>query len=238
MENATYTTLTRQSGLMREMQMVANNIANLSTTGFRREGLVFAEHVAALEPGEPSLSMAYAHVRAPSTVQGALKPTGGTFDLAIEGAGFFQIDTPDGPMLTRAGAFTPNEAGELVTPDGYHLLDDGGAPIFIPPDAKALSVARDGTLSADGEPVTRIGLVQPTELNDLMHRDGVRFAAPGGLEPIEDGAIVQGFLEASNVNAIAEISRMIEVQHAYELGQKFLDREDERIRNVLSTLSK
>ncbi|MGC8201119.1 flagellar hook-basal body complex protein [Aliiroseovarius sp. PTFE2010] len=238
MDSPGYTSLTRQSGLMREMQSVANNIANLSTTGFRREGLIFSEYVSALEPQEASLSMAYANVRSPSDVQGTLKPTGGTFDFAIEGDGFFQVESDAGPMLTRAGGFTPNETGELVTYDGARLLDAGGAPIFIPPDAQSISVASDGTLSADGRPLTQIGLFTPTDPTDMQHRDGVRFEVPGGVDPVENANIVQGFLESSNVNAITEIARMIEVQHAYELGQKFLEQEDERIRNVLTTLSK
>ena len=114
MENAVYTTLNRQSGLMAEMRAVANNIANLSTTGFRKEGVIFTEHVADLGRDEPSLSMATAEGRLVNLAQGTLVKTGGTFDLAIEGEGFFQIDTPEGPRLTRAGALTPLAAGELV----------------------------------------------------------------------------------------------------------------------------
>ena len=132
MDNAVYTTLNRQSGLMAEMRAVANNIANISTTGFRKEGVIFAEHVADLGRAEPSLSMASAEGRLVNLAQGALTRTGGPFDLAIEGEGFFQIDTPDGPRLTRAGAFTPSPEGELVTPEGYRLLDLGGAPVFVP----------------------------------------------------------------------------------------------------------
>lgn len=238
MDSTGYTTLARQSGLMREMQAVAHNIANISTTGFRREGLIFSEHIAALERGEPSLSMAHANVRMTSTLQGTLDATGGSFDFAIEGEGFFMIEGPEGDTLTRAGAFTPNEAGELVTPDGYRLLDNGGAPIFIPPDAATISVARDGTLSADDQPLTQIGLFLPADPNEMARRDGVRFVVAGGAVPVDEPTIVQGFTEASNVDPITEIARMIEVQHAYELGQKFLEREDERIRNALNTFGK
>lgn len=238
MDNAGYTTLTRQSGLLREMQVVANNIANSSTTGFRREGVVFSEFIQALDPGDPSLSMASARVRDTRMEQGALTQTNGRFDFAIEGDGFFMIESADGPLLTRAGAFTPNAAGELVTPDGLRLLDSGGAAVFIPPDAASISLAADGTLSADGAPITEIGLFLPADPNDISHRDGVRFAVPGGTQPIvENVAIIQGFLENSNVNPVTEITRMIEIQRAYEQGQSFLEREDERIRSVMRALS-
>ncbi len=236
MENATYASLARQSALMREMAVVAQNIANQSTTGFRREGLVFSEHIKALDGSEPSLSMATANARHISPVQGALTQTGGSFDFAIEGEGFFLVETPQGERLTRAGHFTPNAEGELVTPDGHLLLDGGGAPVFAPPDARAISLAADGTLSADGAPITQIGLFLPTDPTELQREAGVLFRAPSGVEPVEGGRMVQGFLEESNVDPLTEIARMIEVSRAYELGQTFLDREDERIRGVIRTL--
>lgn len=238
MDNAGYTTLTRQAGLLREMQTVANNLANLSTTGFRKEGVIFAEHVKALDGKESSLSMATANVRLTMQQQGTLTQTNGNFDFAIEGDGFFMIETPDGEMLSRAGSFTPNAEGELVTPDGYRLLDGGGAPIFIPPDARSIAVSPDGTLSADGVPQTQISLFTPADPTDLTRQNGVRFSVKGDMEPVEGSSIMQGFIEDSNVNPVIEIARMIEVQHAYELGQSFMDKEDERIRGVLSTLGR
>ncbi len=232
-----YVALNRQSGLMREMQIVANNIANISTTGFRKEGLLFSEYVVPAGDG-PSLSMANANVRLTSPVQGAMTQTGNPFDLAIEGEGFFMVETPAGNQITRAGSFTPGPEGELVTPDGYRLLDAGGAPIFVPPDARAVTVAADGTLSADGRALAQIGLYLPSVPAELTRQDGVRFSAASGYEPAEGGRILQGFLEGSNVNAVQEIARMIEVQRAYELGQALLEREDERLRGVVNTLGR
>jgi flagellar basal-body rod protein FlgF len=236
MDNAGYTTLTRQAGLLREMQSVAHNIANISTTGYRREGVIFSEFVHDTGAGAPSLSMAAANARQTDLQQGPLTQTGGAFDFAVEGPGFFLVETPQGERLTRAGAFTPNEAGELATPDGHRLLDAGGAPVFVPPDADDLSLAADGTLSAGGRALTQIGLYQPGDPADLTHEAGTLFAFNGEIEPVLDGVILQGFIENSNVDAVAEVARMIEVQHAYELGQSFLEREDERIRAVLRTL--
>lgn len=234
MENAGYATLTRQTGLMREMRVVANNIANMATTGYRQEGLMFAEHVKRLQDA-PSLSMATGNVHMTSMQQGTLTQTGGRFDLAIEGEGFFLIETPTGERLSRAGSFTPNAEGELVTPDGYRLLDAGGAPLFVPFDAADLAVASDGTISSAGVPLGQVGLVRPLEPLLMQREDGVRFRADDGVEPVEGGRILQGFLESSNVDPIGQIARMIEVQRAYELGQKFLEAEDERIRNAVKT---
>lgn len=239
MDNATYTTLARQSGLMAEMRAVANNIANASTTGYRREGVVFSEFIRALAPGDASLSMTAANVRDTRLDQAPLTQTGGTFDLAIEGEGFFMVEGPTGPMLTRAGAFTPSAAGELATLDGHRLLDAGGAPVFVPDGVGRIAIAADGTMSADGQPLAQIGLWLPTDPLDMRHRDGVRFEVPAGAGPlVEGGTILQGFLENSNVDPIGEIARMIEVQRAYEQGQAFLDREHERILGVIDALGK
>ena len=237
MDAAGYTALTRQSGQMREMQVLANNIANLSTTGFRREGIVFSEYVRRLDDA-PSLSMAHASARIVDLQQAGMVQTGGDFDLAIQGEGFFLIETPQGNRLTRAGSFTPSAEGELVNPDGHRLLDEGGGPVFVPTDAGKISLAEDGTLSANGEPIARIGLWTATDPNDLRHQTGTSFSAEGGMQPFEGGKILQGFLEESNVNPISEISRLITVQRAYEMSQTFLDREDQRMRGVIQTLGR
>ena len=237
MDNAGYTTLTRQSGLMREMQVVANNIANANTTGYRQEGVIFSEYVQAVEEG-PSLSMANGNVRNTSYAQGVLTQTGGQFDFAIEGDAFFLIETPQGERLTRAGSFTPNAEGDLVTNDGYRVLDAGGAPVFIPPDASDLSVASDGTISAGGTPLGQLGLVVPGDPTEMTRQSGILFDAPSGVEPAESGRVVQGFLEGSNVNSVLQIARMIEVQRAYEMGQSFAEAEDERIRTAIKALTK
>ncbi len=236
MDNASYTALTRQSGLMQEMRAIANNIANASTTGFKAEGIMFAEHVKSLGPGANSLSMATAAVRDTVQSQGGLSQTGGTFDLAIEGDGFFLIEAPGGQRLTRAGVFQPNENGDLVTPDGYQVLDAGGAPVFVPQGVGRIGISPDGTMSANGQPIGQIGLVRPIDPNQMIRDSGVMFDARGGFEPAPDGRMMQGFLEESNVNPILQIGRMIEVQRAYELGQSFLDKEDERIRGVIQAI--
>ena len=236
MDNTSYVALTRQSGLLQEMQVLANNIANANTTGYRAEGVMFSEYIKALGPGVSSLSMATARVRDTAMTQGGLTQTGGTFDLAIEGDGFFLIETPQGQRLTRAGAFGPNELGDLVTPDGYPVLDAGGAPVFVPVGAGPIGVGTDGTISAGGEPIGQIGLFAPVDPNQMIRESGTLFDAQGGIAPADDGRILQGFLENANVNPILQISRMIEVQRAYELGQSFMENEHDRIRSVINAV--
>jgi flagellar basal-body rod protein FlgF len=231
-----YTTLTRQSGLMSEMQVIAHNIANASTSGFRREGVVFSEYITRMGDA-PSLSMAYGNARHVDLGQAGLSATGGTFDLGLQGEGFFLVATPQGERLTRAGAFTPSGEGVLVTPDGYPLLDAGGAPVAVPPGARSISISSDGTMSADGAPVAQIGLWRPVDPLSLRHQAGALFSADA-TEPTDSALMRQGFLEDSNVDPVSEIARMIQVQRAYELGQKFLDTEDARHKSVIETLGR
>ncbi|EDM73065.1 flagellar basal-body rod protein FlgF, putative [Roseobacter sp. AzwK-3b] len=235
MENTGYTTLTRQSGLLREIQVIANNIANAATTGYREESLIFAEYVKRVENG-PSISMATPSARSISSLQGGLQPTGGTLDFAIEGDGFFLIEAADGNRLTRAGSFSLSAAGELATHDGHRVLDAGGAPVFLPPNATDLRVAADGTISAEGRLIGQIGLVRPLDPNDLIREGGTLFRTDVGTKPVEGSRILQGFLEGSNVDPIAQVARMVEVQRAYEMGQSFLENENTRIRETLKTM--
>jgi len=237
MDNALYASVSRQSGLLNEMRLVANNIANISTTGFKSESLLFEEHISALGQHR-SLSMATASPRDTAMHQGAMTQTGGTFDLAIEGDGFFMIDTPEGQRLTRAGSFTPNAEGDLVTSDGFRVLDAGGAPVFVPQGAASIGIGADGTISADGQPVGQVGVFLPENETDLIREGGVRFSSATEPLPVPNARMLQGYLEDSNVDPVLQIARMIEVQRAYELGQSFADKEDERIRGVIETLGR
>lgn len=240
MDNAIYATLSRQAGLLREMRVVANNVANADTTGFRREGVIFAEHMSALGPGPQggTLSMGAARGRIADLRQAALAQTSGQYDLGLEGDGFFMLATPDGNRLTRAGAFQPNAEGQIVNGDGNRLLDDGQAPITIPQGALVVSIGPDGTVSADGEPVARVGVFAVDDPAALQHRGGTLFEATTPPTPAEGTRLRQGFLEGSNVDPVFEVSRMVEVQRNYELGQSLLDREDARIRAAISGLTR
>ncbi|MEO0859503.1 MAG: flagellar hook-basal body complex protein [Pseudomonadota bacterium] len=233
MSDSIYPTLGRQAGLLREMDVIAQNIANASTTGYRSSGVIFSEFVVDAGKGNPSVSMSFGNGRRTEMEQGGLEMTGGTLDLAIEGDGFFLVDVGGTTHLTRAGAFVAGADGQVQTVEGHPLLDQGEAPVVIPPGAAELYVAPDGTISADGQPVAQVGLVRPTDPVQLQRHAGTMFNANGAFEPVENPRIMQGALESSNVNPVIEIARMVTVQNAYELGQNFMEKEDERLRTML-----
>lgn len=236
MDNAGYVALTRQEGLLRALQIGANNVANMGTAGFRREGTVFAEMLVALRDPPGTLAMTAARVRTTDMRQGPLETTGGPLDLALDGPGFFRVETAAGERLTRAGAFARSAEGLLVTLAGDPVLDENGAPILLPPEAGRITVGPDGALEADGAALGRIGVVEAANPAELTREAGLLFVPAGELRPAEGTRIVQGALEGSNVSPVAELARMVEIQRSYEFAQGLVDREDERIRNVIRTL--
>ncbi|MHA7899800.1 MAG: flagellar hook-basal body complex protein [Henriciella sp.] len=234
MSNSIYATIARQDGLLKELQVVANNIANTNTSGYKTDRAIFAEYVMRTGEATPSLSMGALAGHNFDLTQGTVKFTGGQFDLAIQGEGFFALETDAGQRLTRAGAFQISSEGQLIASDGARVLSAGSTPIQIPPEAEGLAIAGDGTISADGEILGQVGVF--TANGNLQRDTDTRFTAAGGLQPLENANVLQGALEASNVSPVLEMARMIEVQRAYEAGQTLLEREDQRITQFISTV--
>jgi flagellar basal-body rod protein FlgF len=243
MDNALYVGLSRQMTLRREMDIVANNIANMDTTGFKVESLMVET--------EP---MAPAHTAgAPRPVkfvidrsvgrdfgQGVLRATGATFDLGIEGQGFFKVRTAAGEQYTRDGRFHMDEAGRLVTEDGAALLDEGGGDIAIDPKLGPVTIAKDGTVSQGAERLGKVGLVKFDQLSVLEKVGENRYRNSSNAQPqaATESVIQQGMLEGSNVKPIAEITRMIEVTRAYESMAKMMDANAELSRRSIERMGK
>ena len=235
MNNTIYVALSKQAGLSKELSSIANNVANADTVGYRREGYLFSEYIRSLDPQDRSLSQTRVGGHFFDAAPGALVETGAPLDVAIEGDGYFVVETPRGERLTRAGAFLLDAEGQLTTMDGHRVLGDGGSPVAIPPESASITIAPDGAIAADGAPVGKLGLVTiaPTA---LAREGGNLFRASEAYEAIEAPKFRQGFVEESNVNPVIEISRLIEVQRAYELGQGILKDEDERISKTVDAM--
>ncbi|MEZ5743519.1 MAG: flagellar basal-body rod protein FlgG [Sphingomonadaceae bacterium] len=243
------------------MRVIANNLANVGTTGFKRDRANFATLAyqdARVAGQQSSGETAYATglnlgtgVRVDSTsritTQGTLNTTGNSLDLALDGQGYFQVELPGGQLgYTRAGNFTRSAEGNLVTSQGYAVQP----PIAIPEGTIAISVAPDGTVSAsvDGETeATQIGQIAIASFANAggLQATGDNFlletAASG---PVQIGAggeagrgnVRQGMLEGSNVNIVEELVDMIETQRGYEINSKMISAVDEMLRNANQTL--
>ncbi|MCB2050689.1 MAG: flagellar basal-body rod protein FlgG [Novosphingobium sp.] len=243
------------------MRVIANNLANVGTTGFKRDRANFATlaYQDARVAGQQSSSeTTYATglnlgtgVAIQSTTriatQGTLNTTGNPLDLALDGDGYFQVELPGGQLgYTRAGNFTRSSDGLLVTTQGYAVQP----PITVPEGVTSLSISEDGSVSA-----VIAGQSSPTELGQVTIAS---FANPGGLQAAADnflletgasgpaqigiageggrGHIRQGMLEGSNVNIVQELVDMIETQRGYEINSKMISAVDEMLRNANQTL--
>ncbi len=224
MNNALYVGLSRQMTLKREMDVIANNIANSDTTGFKVESIMLREDVEqptlkASAGSSPPEKITFVHDAgvARDFAQGPLRQTGGTFDLGLTGDGFFQVQTANGNRLTRDGRFNTNAQGQLVDKTGNPVLSNGGQPIRLDPTKSAPQIAHDGTISQDGVIAGKVGVFSVPDRNALGKEGGGLFD-PTGQTPVADPktTIQQGMIENANVDAIQQMTRMIAVSRAYE----------------------
>jgi len=236
-ENPGYIALSRQMVLRRQMDIVANNLANLTTPGFKGESMLFIEHLARTEPREKiSLVRDIATIR--DLRAGPMTETGSPFNLAIRGEGYFAIQTPEGTRYTRAGGFTPDAEGQIVTPQGLPLLDDGGAPIIIPVDALSVVVSRDGTISTDQGELGRVQVVRFENQQALKRLANSLYDAEGQAAlPVEEPDVQQGKLESSNVAGVVEMTKLVNTVRRYEAAAKLANDEHERQRRAIDALA-
>jgi flagellar basal-body rod protein FlgF len=251
MENALLVGLSRQMALSHQLDIVANNIANLDTTGFKADNAAFSEF---LMPGARDKEfpgkdqrIAFVQDRASWTdfSQGTVQQTGNPLDVAIDGKGFLVVQTPRGQRYTRNGALEINATGQLVTSEGDQVLGTGGPITFQPTDhgvtisPNGIITVRDGTGTADA-PRGQLQIVSFDSPQQLQKDSGSTFMAPDGVNPGQrprNTRVVQGAIEKSNVNAVMEMTRMIEITRSYTDVAAILQQQGDMRRNSLQQLA-
>jgi flagellar basal-body rod protein FlgF len=238
------------AGLARQ-QALAHNVANMDTPGFK-EVLIsledFAETPVVHPPGGASNlsglrylgSLGLGVESSPEETDftaGGVKYTGEALDLAISGAGFFRVQTDAGERYTRDGRFSRDAQGQLVTVDGYRVLDDGGQPVELPEGP--IYVQSDGTITVNGEAAARLGLAGFTDPAAELTRDLPNlFAAAGAPSSEELGTVAQGSLEMANVDPAQLMTQMVSVTRAYEAAQRMVQAQDELLGQTINTLGR
>lgn len=243
MDNTILVGLSQQMASMKAMDVIANNLANLSTPGYRREAVQFEKYVATLPASEAeggaTIDVTFVIDRGvgQNLAPGRLESTGSTLDFAIEGAGYFAVQTPDGERYTRNGHFRFDEQGQVVTQDGYTLLSDGGAITLQPQDGD-LRVGVDGSLSTALQRLGKLRVVTFADERALRKAGAGLYEAPVGVNatPAPTQRIRQGMIEKSNVEPVIEISRMIEVMRAYQATAELTKAEEDLLKQAIQKL--
>jgi len=242
-ENAAYIGLSRQMTLRRELDIVANNIANANTTGFKVEQLLVGTEVGARARNDmvkPSASFVLDNGVGRDFGQGALQQTGRDLDFGIEGEGaFFTVNDGTADTYTRDGAFTLDPEGRLTTKQGQAVLG-GGAEIVLDPALGAPSVGADGTITQNGQVTGRLSVVRFDTLGVLEKGGDSLYRNKSNAQPIEaaDAQVHQGSLESSNVNPLIEITNLVEISRAYESVSRMIDNTNDLSRRAVERLGK
>ena len=250
MENASLVGLSRQIALQRELDVVANNIANLNTTGFKADSIVFHEHLMpvaranSFSGNDRQISFVQDRATWIDLSQGPVQPTGNPLDVAISGNAFLSVQTPRGERYTRNGALQINNQGQLVTSEGLAVVGQNGPIVFQPTD-RDISIGIDGTISvregqntidAQRGKLKLVSFDQPQRLQ----KDGTStYMAPAGVTPTapKDVRVNQGVIEKSNVNSVMEMTRMVEVTRAYTQIAGMLQNQSDMRRSAIEKLA-
>ena len=237
MQDGLYVALSSQIALEKRLNTIADNVANASTIGFRATGVKFEDVVSGLD--DKALSFVSSGDTYISDTNGPLRETGNPFDFAIKGNAWFGIETPAGTVMTRDGRFTLTENGELVTIEGYPVLDAGGAPIQLDPRNGAPRAGADGSLRQGDNLVGALGLYNFDPGPNFVRFGNSGIVPAGEPEPVVDrldAGVAQGFLEESNVNPVLEITRLIMVQRAFENGAAMIRDTESSYDEAIKTL--
>ncbi|MEE9140824.1 MAG: flagellar basal-body rod protein FlgF [Alphaproteobacteria bacterium] len=236
MENALFIALSHQSTLLRQMDVIANNIANSSTPAFKVDRMLFIEELVTTDDGQELTFVKDAGI-ARDTTEGGFTNTGNDLDLAIHGGAYFVVDTPLGMRYTQNGRFSLDANSQLVTSQGDLVLAESGGPIVIPPDALGVEIAPDGTVSTEDGEVGRLNVVRFDDDQALEKAGNSLYAAEIPSLPAPGAVIVQGMVEESNVEPIIEITTMLHVLRAYEAAQRIIDTEEDLATQTMDTLT-
>jgi len=243
MDSTLYIALSHQAAVNRRMEVVANNIANMNTTAFQKEAVMFREFQVELENAESPVGNTVSFIQdvgvANMFLPGNLLPTGNELDLALTGPGFIGVETADGEQrYTRNGHFTLSDDGTLMGVNGTTVVTEAGNAIVIGPNDTNLTIGQDGTIGSDDGPLGRIMIVEFETTENLVKIGNGLYSSEDPTIPADNTRAKQGMLESSNVNAIEEMSEMMTIMRSYEKIANLLKDFQDLRSNTISTLGK
>lgn len=241
MDNTSYVALSRQTALWKQMEVVANNMANLNTTGFKAEDVMVAETDVKTKSDTTPFGRKVAFVHDLGTVrdpkEGPLSKTGAPLDVAIHGSGYFTLDSPSGTRYTRAGHFRLDENGMIVSEEGLPVMQANNQPIIVAPNEAQINIANDGTVSTENGQIGQMRIVNFANEQDLKKVGDGTYITTAQANTIARPYLSQGMLEDSNVEPISQMTQMLTVMRNYQSVQNILDNEQDRIMKAMPILS-
>jgi flagellar basal-body rod protein FlgF len=240
MQSGIYVSLSSQMALERRLTTIADNMANVNTTGFRGTEVKFNQ---VLSNTENKLNAKVAFVSQGndylSTDTGELENTGSLLDFAVKGDAWFGLSTPAGTVLSRDGRFTMSETGALVSVRGYPVLDPGGAPIQLDPKGGEPTVSTDGVITQNNKQMGTIGLYTADINKGYLRYDNSGIIATDTPQAVVDNSkvgVAQGYLENSNVNGMREMTELIEVSRAFDNISSVTSGTESSLEDAIKTL--
>ncbi len=238
MENSVYVGLSKQVVLRENMDIIAQNVANVNTPGYRAQNMIFSEYIQDPRYMKEDVAMVLDYGQYQMTDPGSLKQTDNPLDIALVGNGFLGITTPSGVQYTRAGNLTMDAEGILRNARGMPVADDGGGEITIPRGAKEISIDKKGVVSTDQGQIAQLMIVEFENYQNVNPTGNGLYKAEEDPIPAEKTVVLQGKLEGSNVQAVVEMTRMIDVLREYQAVQNMMQSEHERLRSSTQRLAK
>lgn len=237
MENSVYIAMSRQATLERELQITANNLANVNTPSYKAERLVFREYLVDTQSRAPGLSYVQDLGQYRVLDEGPIRQTGNPLDVAISGDGYFVVDTDLGERYSRHGRLQLDANGTLITGNGDPVQGTAG-PIVIPPGETDLSISTDGVISGGNGPLGQLRVVRFENPEELRRGANGTFTSQEGPIDVANPKLIQGSLEDSNVEAVIELTNMMRISRDHQRVKKFLDQEDKRMSDMIDKLTR
>jgi flagellar basal-body rod protein FlgF len=238
MDNLTYIGLSQQMALYHQMDIVANNIANMNTPGFKSQNLMFKEYLNQTSDQGEKISQVQDYGSYRDTKQGSLTQTGNNLDTAIQGNGYFAVQTAQGIRYTRDGSFSLDSSGNIVTQSGDQVMGSSGSPLTVQQGAAQINIMQDGEVATDKGTVGTLKVVTFANEQALVATGGGLYDAQGAAEqPVDKPQVLQGMLEGSNVQPITEMNRMINISRMYQAVQHMLLTDHDDARTMIQKLT-
>lgn len=243
MSNPGYIALSRMLVEQRALDIRANNIANAGTPGFKGESVLFSDYLQQQKgvtspPGGKTVQMVQDRATLRDFSQGPMSKTGNPLDLALQGEGFFAVDTPHGERYTRAGRFSLSTGGDIVDIGGNPVLGIDSRPISVPPNTGSITIAADGTISSEAGQIGKFRVVQFDDQQAMQAEGNSLFATTQPSREAASPAMLQGMVEGANIQAITQMTSMMAAIGSYKSVSEFVDSEAQREQSAIDRIGR